>query len=212
MRVFRASESETNLCCFLHSKLVLECERLTSAAFYIACSVQRKNFFSFTWPLESFKMAANFCSRWLQQNKNENDCLPRSKKTQVGGDDSDSENDSGETLRHWQDPNEITFENNLFQLIVRTSPVKRAQKFKLEDRQFTLKVVPKTSQSDPPLIQILQFLEDGMNFILGQIKAFFNPSEHRIAYLTLYQEPMVPLEINLIISIDIVLGALTLVN
>ena len=134
-------------------------------------------------------MAANFCARWLEDNKNENSRLKRS---QIGGDQSDSESDQEpEPLAQWQDPNEISFENNLFRLIVRSSPVKRASKFKLEDRQFTIKVVPKTNQSDPPLMQILQFLEDGITFILQHIKVFFNSNEHRIAYLTLFQEPMV---------------------
>lgn len=133
-------------------------------------------------------MAANFCANWLQKNKEENEELLRGQQTEARvGDGAAAITPSKKP----SNPNEITFENNEFRLIVKTAPVKRARKFKLEDQQFTLLILPKTQRNDPPLIDILNFLEAGFNHILKEIKAFVNVNEHRIAYLTLYQEPMV---------------------
>ena len=135
------------------------------------------------------KMAAKFCSKWLQNNKKENNkVLQSSTSTDI----SDEETSSliGDGVEPTS-PNEISYENNEFRLIVKTAPLRRAKKFKLEDRQFTVLVEPKTQRTDPPLLDILQFLEEGFKTILLKIKQFFDPNEHRIAYLTIYQEPMV---------------------
>ena len=137
-------------------------------------------------------MAAQFCSRWLQKNKLENHQVLQEPLETV----TESSSLVGDGSNEPTDPTEIVFENNEFRLIVKTAPVRRARNFKLEDRQFTFLVVPKTQRTDPPLLDILQFLEDGFNAVLTEIRKFFQPSEHRIAYLTLYQEPMV-FEINL---------------
>ena len=133
-------------------------------------------------------MASQFCSKWLTQNKTENETIfgeqtriEPTAPTQVG-DNSDP-----------KDPSEIVFENNDFKLIVRSDKIKRNHRFKIVDQQFNLLVIPKTSHNHPPLIEILDFLEAGFTFILAKIKTFINPAEHRIAYLTLYQEPMVKL-------------------
>ena len=138
-------------------------------------------------------MAANFCSRWLEENERENKLCKKSSPIGGGDENSDSENQDGDSnnVPVAQHPNEVIYENNEFRLVVRNSPVKRATKFKLEDHQFTLLVVPKTTRTSPPLVEILQFLEEGFNSILQEVKQFFNPNEHRIAYLTLYQDPMV---------------------
>ena len=133
-------------------------------------------------------MAAQFCSKWLLKNKEENEKVRKVNLEPTGeGTNSDTEDDVPEPT----DPTKIFYENKDFWLIVQSAPVKRARKFKLEDHQFTLLITSKSSTTEPPLVEILQFLEDGFKTILSQIKKFFNPKEHRIAYLTLYQEPMV---------------------
>ena len=132
-------------------------------------------------------MAANFCSKSFQQNKEENEkVLGQQQETDITGD-----GDITSDTKKPSNPNEIIFETDAFRLIVKTAPVRRARKFQLEDRQFTLLILPKTQQKNPPLVEILKFLEEGFNAILTEIKTFFKPTEHRIAYLTLYQEPMV---------------------
>ena len=134
-------------------------------------------------------MAAQFCAKWLLNNKKENDKVQKVILDKTVGEGTSSENE--DHVPEPTDPTEISYENDDFQLIVKSAPVKRARKFKLEDHQFTLLIRPKKSITEPPLVEILQFLEDGFKAILSQIKKFFNPKEHRIAYLTLYQQPMV---------------------
>ena len=134
-------------------------------------------------------MAAQFFSQWLTQNKTENEATFGQVKTvptapilpsdQVGG---------NSEPKH---PSEIVFENDHFKLIVKSDNIKRNHRFKIVDQQFNLLIISKTSHKHPPLIEILDFLEAGFSFILQKIKNFVNPDEHRIAYLTLYQEPLV---------------------
>ena len=85
-------------------------------------------------------MAANFCSKWLQQNKEENEkVLGQQQETDITGD-----GDITSDTKKPSNPNEIIFETDAFRLIVKTAPVRRARKFQLEDRQFTLLILPKT--------------------------------------------------------------------
>ena len=128
-------------------------------------------------------MAAQFCSAWLTQNRTENEATFGN----ITVDPNVSQTGGSEP----KNPDEIIFENNDFKLIVKTDQIKRSHRFKIVDRQFQLLIVSKSHHDHPQLIEILQFLEEGFNFILNKIKTFVDPTQHRIAYLTLYQEPMV---------------------
>ena len=55
---------------------------------------------------------------------------------------------------------------------------------------FHLKIIPKETTASPLLLDILDFLHAGFLHILDEIKQFYNPEEHNIAYLTLHQKPM----------------------
>lgn len=126
---------------------------------------------------------ASFLSKWLSLNKSENE-----ETFNVPSPDSILQYGGNQAITK---PSDISFENDQFKLVVKIDSIKRNHRFKVVDRQFNILIVPKTDQHDPPLIEMLQFLEDGFKFILMKIRAFINPSEHRIAYLSLIQQPMV---------------------
>lgn len=84
----------------------------------------------------------------------------------------------------------ILYETPELKLIVEKGMHKRQQSFRLQDHMFYIKIVPK--EDDLPLLSsILDFLHSGFIHILDQIKHFYNPSDHNIAYMTLTQKPMV---------------------
>ena len=131
-------------------------------------------------------MAAQFCLNWLNQNRTENEAT-FGHSSSVQSIDTSHQVGGNEPTQ----PDEIIFENTDFKLIVKTDQIRRSHRFQIVDRQFNLLIVPKTDHEHPPLMEILEFLEDGFNAILAKIKTFVDPTQHRIAYLTLYQEPMV---------------------
>ena len=135
---------------------------------------------------------ANFLRDWLRNQRNEHRVIANS--ADHGNEqhqNSPQPSSSAPPTSSFTSPDEVVFTSEHFKLVVKKVSFKRQKNFKIQDAQFWLKIVPLQDQENPPLIEILDFLEDGFNFILQQIKSFFKPSEHRIAYLTLYQEPMV---------------------
>jgi len=56
---------------------------------------------------------------------------------------------------------------------------------------FYIKLRLKNGQTSPLLIDILDALQEGFNHILNNLRAFYNPQDHNIAYLTFFQEPMI---------------------
>jgi len=47
-------------------------------------------------------------------------------------------------------------------------------------------------KEEPPLLRdIVEFLEVAFNHVLKEIRQFYKPEDHNIAFLTLYQEPMI---------------------
>lgn len=151
-------------------------------------------------------MAANFCSQWLKNNAQETSLIFEEKE-RIHPEQSHSKSSHSEQFggSEPQAPNEIVFEDNHFKLVVKSDRIKQNHRFKVVDQQFNLLVIPKTNLEHPPLIEILGFLEEGFNFILKKIKTFINRDEHRIAYLSLYQQPMV-IKIHIVIFFKMSVG------
>jgi hypothetical protein len=56
---------------------------------------------------------------------------------------------------------------------------------------FYIKLRLKNEADSPLLIDILDALQQGFNYILNNLRRFYNPNDHNIAYLTFFQEPMI---------------------
>ena len=84
----------------------------------------------------------------------------------------------------------ISYQSENYRIVIRQEKHRRQKNFRLEDLLYTLKVIPLHDEL-PYLLDIIPFLEEGFNVLLKKLKKFFSPHEHRIAYLTLYQAPMV---------------------
>ncbi|MBM3938030.1 MAG: hypothetical protein FJ333_05155 [Sphingomonadales bacterium] len=88
-------------------------------------------------------------------------------------------------------PAGVIYETQELQLIVERGIHKRQQRFNLQDQMFYLKIIPKGNNEMPLLMNILDFLHNGIVYILEEISKHFKPDEHNMAYLTLIQRPMV---------------------
>ncbi len=69
----------------------------------------------------------------------------------------------------------------------------RQRRFRLQDHLYYIKVVVKKSDNSlPPLLSdLLRLFEEGFTYILTNLSSFYNPNDHNIAFLTLFQEPMI---------------------
>ena len=116
-------------------------------------------------------MAAQFCSAWLTQNRTENEATFGN----ITVDPNVSQTGGSEP----KNPDEIIFENNDFKLIVKTDQIRRSHRFQIVDRQFNLLIVPKTDHEHPPLMEILEFLEEIIILTLAEynIKSTRGPGE-----------------------------------
>jgi hypothetical protein len=83
------------------------------------------------------------------------------------------------------------FENDEIILYVKKAFHQRQKRFALQDSLFHIKVEVKNQNNKPLLKDLVQVLEEAFTFILNNIKTYFKPEDHNIAYLTLFQEPMV---------------------
>lgn len=137
---------------------------------------------------------SNFYSNWIKRNKEENKRLLR--QLQGGGDNGDDINANPDIGPNSslpsapKSPTDIVYTHGEFQLVVEQKYHKRQKNFKLQDALFVIKVIPLGDEKNPLLSDLLEFLKGGFENVLLQMKKFFQPTEHRIAYLTLYQEPM----------------------
>lgn len=154
------------------SPTATSCHRLLSLA--LLCS-------------EHFKMES-FYKRWLRSDSKINNSVRK-----TSSDISEQVADSNEPeVSVVETPSDITYENDTFKLIVEKGFHKRQKRFRLEDHMFYFKVVPKNSKSQlPKLSDILDFLHAGFLHLLDSIKTFYEPNDKNIAYLTLFQEPMI---------------------
>ena len=87
-------------------------------------------------------------------------------------------------------PTDLVFENDSLKLTVIKGTHRQESKFKLLDHMFYLTVVPKKSKKMPLLAEILNFLYIAFNFILNELKKFYNPRDRNIAFITLTQASM----------------------
>ncbi len=83
------------------------------------------------------------------------------------------------------------FENDQVILYVKKAFHQRQKRFRLEDSLFHIKVEVKNQIKKPLLRDLVKVLQEAFTFILNNIRTFFRTEDHNIAYLTLFQEPMV---------------------
>ncbi len=89
-------------------------------------------------------------------------------------------------------PEEVkVFENDQISVFVLKAFHQRQKRFRLEDSMFHVRVKVKENIEVPLLRDLLNVLKEAFVFILKNIRTYFKPEDHNIAYLTLYQEPMV---------------------
>jgi hypothetical protein len=67
----------------------------------------------------------------------------------------------------------------------------RQKIFRIEDHIYYIKLRVKQGQEAPLLVDILEALVEGFNYILSNLRNFYDENHHNMAYMTLYQEPMV---------------------
>ena len=144
---------------------------------------------------------ADFYAQWLKKNKSDNkqilSWLEEKNSTQddpqLQNEDSPSQDEpSGAPATEDEDSDltSISYQSENYRIVIRQEKHRRQKNFRLEDLLYTLKVIPLHDEL-PYLLDIIPFLEEGFNVLLKKLKKFFSPHEHRIAYLTLYQAPMV---------------------
>lgn len=132
-----------------------------------------------------------FYRRWFELQGNDNPEYQEYKQSESESDqnvqlDVQATNDTA----HVQAINDIVYENSELKLYVQRGVHKRQKIFKILDQMFYFRIEPKHSNM-PKLSSILNFLHAGFLYILREIRKHFEPSDSNIAYLTLYQKPMI---------------------
>ncbi len=88
--------------------------------------------------------------------------------------------------------NRIFYRNDKLELYIEKGSHMHQQRFRLQDHIFYMKIKLVNPKKNPPLLRdILQFLEEAFNHVLRDIRRFYKPEDHNIAFLTLYQHPMI---------------------
>ena len=156
----------------------------------------------------------SFYKIWLQRNKEENELAKRNNN--LGDSDSSTIQNNNSTnsdpiissvnqilptesntrtetnMVLPKDVSQFVYENNQMQLIIEKTAHLRQKKFGLQDHLFHMKIKLKAPNSNPPLLRdILDFLEEGFKHILQNVRSFYNAEDHNIAFLTLFQRPMI---------------------
>jgi hypothetical protein len=140
----------------------------------------------------------SFYQEWLRKNNEENleaqpsiasssstDVLPTSPTLPMA--DSLIPSTSTDVTRQ----TDIVFQNDKFKLYVQKEAFMRQKKFNLQDHLFHIKIVSKNVSDKQYLKDILDFLEQGLLFIVDNIKKHYNEDDANVCFLTLYQQPMV---------------------
>ena len=86
---------------------------------------------------------------------------------------------------------DLFYENDKLQMFIEKADHIKQIKFRLQDHLFHMKIQLKQGVEPPLMRDILEFLQIGFNHILTNIKSFYKTEDHNIAFLTLYQEPMI---------------------
>ncbi len=88
--------------------------------------------------------------------------------------------------------NQIIYQNNQLQLYLEKGNHIHQIRFRLQDHLFYMKIKLINPNADPPLLRdILDFLENAFDYVLQEIRTFYKPEDHNIAFLTLFQQPMI---------------------
>jgi len=88
--------------------------------------------------------------------------------------------------------NSIIYQNDKLQLYLEKGDHVHQIRFRLQDHLFYMKIRLLNPKNEPPLLRdIVEFLEMAFNHVLKEIRRFYKPEDHNIAFLTLYQEPMI---------------------
>ena len=87
---------------------------------------------------------------------------------------------------------DIVYENNKLLLLVERGTFQRQKRFRLQDHLFHLKIKVKNKNEGLPFLKdIFDFLERGLLHVMENIKSFYNTKDENLAFLTLFQQPMV---------------------
>ena len=87
---------------------------------------------------------------------------------------------------------DIIFETNELQMIIEKGAFQRQKRFRFQDHLFYVKIKLKNSNEPIPLLKdLLDFIHDGLIYLMDSIKTFYNEKDENICYLTLHQNPMV---------------------
>lgn len=83
------------------------------------------------------------------------------------------------------------FENPSLKMSIKKSQYKRSHKFSLLDTLFKIQIIPKKDTTSPIYFKdLLDILDQGLNYIISKLKAYFPDNPEAITYLTLYQKGM----------------------
>ena len=87
---------------------------------------------------------------------------------------------------------DIIFETNELQMIIEKGAFQRQKRFRFQDHLFYVKIKLKNNNQPMPFLKdILDFIHDGLIYLMNTIKIFYNEKDQNICYLTLHQNPMV---------------------
>lgn len=116
------------------------------------------------------------------QNKEQN--VPSNIQNMDTSDEDDNINNSSN-----KDP-DFSFENSALKAYIEKGVHKREKKFAMHDHLYYIKVKPK-NDTFPLLVNIIDFLSEACNYILEELKDNYPLKDNNIAYLTVYQSPMI---------------------
>ena len=91
-----------------------------------------------------------------------------------------------------QTVSDIVYEKDGLQLLVERGMFQRQKKFSLQDHLFYIKIRQVNENKRSPLLKdLLTFLEIGFKYVLQSVSKFYNKEDHNIAFLALFQTPMI---------------------
>lgn len=83
------------------------------------------------------------------------------------------------------------FDNQALSIYVLKAVHQRQKVFRFQDTMFHIKIEQKNEHEQLFLQDLLEIFYETFKYILDHLKKFFSLADHNIAYLTLFQEPMV---------------------
>jgi hypothetical protein len=155
----------------------------------------------------------DFYRKWLKQHQEDNEKARQSLNLNLIRDEEHSNNNNEDATLEDQstsrqqsvnlDSNKIlpltpdlskniVYQNDKMQLYIENGTHKHQIKFRLQDHLFYIKIKLIDNSAEPPLLRdILEFLEMAFHHVLTHIRKFYKEEDHNVAFLTLYQKPMI---------------------